>query len=407
MPLKKKRRSGWIPLIDSKIYPCLLRSLIVILGLLTLSGVYDRYYGFQIAVGLLTALSLSLLMIFNYLKVNRVLFLWYLLYFAYIISIALFIHRGGYYYSLSYLTFIFLFIVALPSLNRELPVYITTQVFILKFITLIALIFIVLNFETYITRGLFLEKHTFVSVMSGYNLTCYLFYLGFSISWMLYDHTKKKTYALLCVVFFLYSVLLTYSVTIYVAVFTYIIIINFLKSSYAFRKLCLFATLLFATLFYSDLFVWLEQNQSLLSDRYLLHMKSFELIQDKLWFGYGINGWGYLTNLIKNPHNVLLYIMLSFGVTGLAVWSLHFIFLLKISLKKMRDHKHTNLFKHMYAQLLVNTLIMLSFVSTPGHYQDSSLWLSLVYSIIINGIVYVCKNPTVPVTNPPKKPQLD
>jgi hypothetical protein len=375
-----------------KIYSYLIPSLAVFIGLLTLNGVYNQNYGFQIINGLLIALSVSFFLIPAYLKINRVMFLWYLLYFFYIISIGLFFHNNNYYHSLAYLSLIFLFIIALPSLNRSLSVNITVQVFILRAITVITLIFIFLNVETYIGKGMYLEKIAYESVMSNPNLTGYLFYLGFSISWMLFDHKKQNTSAALMVFFFLCSIILLPVLTVYMAIFSYIIIIKYLKGSPVYKKINNWMALLIFILSYNFIFNDFEQWRFILSQRDFLYIKGFELAQDKIWFGYGINNWGYLHHQITNPHNFLLYIVLSFGIIGLAIYLAHFIILLKVGLKKMKTYPHESYFKHMYTQLLVNTLIMLSFVSLPGHYQGSSLVLSLIYSIVVNGIIYVGNN---------------
>ncbi len=371
-------------------YTCIVSLLIICTAFLTLDNIYSQYYGFEVLNTLLHVISLSLFLLVFSLRSNIFLLFWFVFYFMYLFLLSLFVHSNDALIgNMMYLSLVFLFIVVLPSLSKDIMVNVKLQKFYLVIISLVSLVFIVVNAGVYFSEGFFLGKHEYYSVLSNPNIIGYLLYLGFSISWMLYDYYSKKIYLAFSFLYLTLSFILIPVITVYIAVTVYIFVMYLLNRSKITKHMLTSLVILLLVYMAFSLAETFEDWKKYLSLRDLLYVRSYDLILEKTWFGYGVNNWGYISVNIKNPHNFILYLLLSFGVIGFSIYVSHVCYLAIKLYKKTQLKYASNYNKHLFSQLVVHLLIMSSFVSIPGHYQDISVFLSIYYSLIVNGALYV------------------
>jgi len=362
--------------------------LIVSTVVLTISDVYVLYYGFELLNMLLHAVSLIVAVLILFVGMKKIFFFWYLVYFSYVLLVTLIYFLDVVVASLMHLSLVFLFVFALPHFNRKFSVNVDIQLFLLKVISVVTIVFIGVNVDVYM-GAVFADKRLYNQVLSSVNVVGYLQYLGFSISWMLFDVTRRKIYRWFILFYFLSAMFLVPVFTVYVVVFAYIFSIFYLRRKNISKYFIICAMLLLSLYIAYTLVERFDDWKIYLSFRDLLYVNSFELIKNSFWHGYGVNNWGYIAMEMKNPHNFVLYLLLSFGFIGFFIYTIHIYFLLSNSLKNIRCFKEVKFYQHMHAQIIVHLLVMSAFVAMPGHYQDSSIFLSIYYSLLINAVMHV------------------
>ncbi len=291
-------------------------------------------------------------------------------------------------HSLIYLVLFIFFLLFLPTLNdRAITLLkIISNFNVLFFIITVS--FIILNIGLYAKGYFFINKDKYFNLLSNPNLAGYIVYLGFSFSFMLYSVTSSRKYFLYLMFYLIALIFIPPVLTAYVSVFLYIVLVLF----FALNKLLkLMFAVLAITAFTLGILYFIENFEELkilLSYRDVLFTSSVEKIAAKPFLGYGIEGWGYLFLNMKNPHNFILYQLLSFGFLGALLFVSIFLFVIYRAFDKYSCHKSI-LHLHVFLQLVVNLMVMSVFVAMPGNYQDISIMMSVVLSLLINASLKV------------------
>lgn len=360
---------------------------------LTSNKVYSEYLGFEVLIAWLVMSSIMLfpLSINAYARKGSI-FL-FILYITAILQSVVYNPKSAP-HAIIYCSLLYLFVVAIPSLNTSYYNFLVVLKSINRFIFIVILLFIVANTGLYLSSGFFLPKDKYLNILSNPNTIGYLVYVGFSISFLLYSEKKNKRY-LLFVCFYISSLIFIPPVlTAYLSVFSYLLIYQFCNVKLG-AKLVMGTIILIIIVWMLNLFInHFDEFRFLLSHRDTLFFESFAKISDQTWIGFGIESWGGLHLEMKNPHNFVLYQLLAFGVIGGGLYLMVVISLGLRAFNKIKQFKGDAFYVHIFSQLIVTILVMSVFVAMPGNYQDISIVLSIVLSLIINAITQI------------KKPQL-
>ena len=365
-------------------------SLFLITLILTSSGIYSEFYGFELLISILAIVNLVTLPKAFEGRWSPIVFYFILVYIS-IVGLSAVNNPESIPHSFIYLSLLLLFLINLPSLNNDINNTIKTIKFINNVVFLLIVLFILANLELYLNGLFFVDKREYNTILNNPNAVGYLVFIGFSFSMLLYGLERRSYYKAL-VFFYLASLIFIPPVlTAYFSIASYLVILLYFKLSSFFK----FLLVVMVSVFVLAAIVYLTDNfyqyQFLFSYRDTLYLVAFEKIQENLLLGNGIENWGTLFLEMKNPHNFILYQALSFGVFAAFLYFAFFMWLLYRNYVNLRIKLHNKFYHHIFSQVVVNLLVMSVFVAMPGNYQDISILISLVFVVLINASVFCRK----------------
>lgn len=229
--------------------------------------------------------------------------------------------------------------------------------------------FVVFSLILVLFTGIFQSIQNFDFILKGkgitgtlYNRNAFGFFmgLGFVLSFLLLKH--KRNFALVLMFFFSFFMIFSFSRSSWVAsvgAFFIFGLINY-KNIKISHITYLFIFLLFFIFLYINFNSFQNRFEQLLdgntSNRAIIWLHSLEFIKEKLFFGYGMDSFKNLPDSlfkeISAPHNMIVEILISIGLSGL----IGYIFMICIILKKIYISKNLYLYP-----LFIYLLIVVQF----------------------------------------------